>query len=345
MSVVCNCWRHVENRCESRPQNRCVICTNVEAGTHEGTLVVGGGTCRLTSNSETLVRLICGRQDSAGAPLWHLHVEVDETSQEPAGAPYFRGMAHAVSACFGGGATVLFDVLRCRAGAHVSSAVAHDERFWRQTLLPIAAGVLGAAIGVLPVHSACLCAGDEGVLVAGISGTGKSTLALALAQAGMEFLADDWSYCRMTARGVEVAATEVRLKLLPDAVRHFPELRALRTAISMNGEEAYEFDPAEVLGVTRRDACLARAFVFYRRSHEGKATLEPISLNTARAYLDRSVETLPPELLPASSRRSTVMGAVAALPCWQFCSPAAPAEAAAQFIALLRSHDLLSGIS
>ena len=326
-------------------QNGLVIRAGIEQTVVTGTLVVGGGACRLTSNSAALVRLLCREVDDNRVPLWRMHVEVDDASQELTGAPYFRGMGHAVSACFGEGATVLFDVLRCRVGAQVSAAVARDEAFWRQVLLPIAAGVLGAATGVLPVHSACLCSGGEGVLVAGISGTGKSTLALALALAGMEFLADDWSYCRMTRHGVEVAATEVRLKLLPDAVRHFPGLRRLRTSISMNGEEAYEFDPAEVLGVKRRDACLARAFVFYRRTAEGDVSFEHVGAKTARAYLEDSVEALPPELLQASGQRSAVMGAVAALPCWQFCSPAAPAEAAAQLIALLRSHDLLQGLS
>lgn len=257
------------------------------------------------------------------------------------GPPYFRGMAHAVSASFGEGAVVLFDVLRCRVSARVSTAVATDMSFWRHTLLPIAAGVLGAAIGVLPVHSACICRGDEGVLVAGISGTGKSTLALALALAGMEFLSDDWSYCRLSGRGVEVAATEVRLKLLPDAVRHFPGLARLKTSISMNGEEAFELDPAEVFRVKRRDACIARAFIFYTRTAEGPVSFEPVTAKTARAYLEDSVEMLPPELKQASRRRSAVMGAVAMLPCRQFCSPAGPSEAAEQLIGLLRTHRLI----
>ena len=66
--------------------------------------------------------------------------------------------------------------------------------FWDRILLPIALGVLGPALGVVPVHSACLAIDGAGLLIAGASGAGKSTLSVALAQEGFDFISDDWTY-------------------------------------------------------------------------------------------------------------------------------------------------------
>lgn len=51
--------------------------------------------------------------------------------------------------------------------------------------------LLSGCCDVVPVHAAALAIGDEGVVLAGSSGTGKSTLALALAQEGFRLLSDD----------------------------------------------------------------------------------------------------------------------------------------------------------
>ena len=69
---------------------------------------------------------------------------------------------------------------------------------------------------------------------------GKSTLSVALAQAGFALLSDDWTYIRACARTPMACGLAVPIKLLPDALSHFPELRALTPVQTSNGEFAYK---------------------------------------------------------------------------------------------------------
>src|SRR5258705_1704626 len=128
-----------------------------------------------------------------------MRVVVDESSDEAVGEPNFRGLHHVVMASFGRSNVFVFDILRRTLSATVSVAVARDDRFWKEKLIPITLGVLGSAMGLVPVHCACLELDGEGLLIAGASGAGKSTLSVALSEAGFNYVSDDWTY--MSWRG------------------------------------------------------------------------------------------------------------------------------------------------
>src|ERR1700712_3658218 len=126
-------------------------------------------------------------------------------------------MHHVVAASFGAENVFVIDLRRRALAGKVSAAVGQDAEFWLRTLLPIAAGVFGTTIGLLPLHSACLSREGDGILIAGPSGAGKSTLAVAMGQRGFDYVSDDWTYCttgsgRLTAHGLAA-----KVKLLPDA--------------------------------------------------------------------------------------------------------------------------------
>jgi hypothetical protein len=91
-------------------------------------------------------------------------------------------------------------------------------------LIPLLTESLGAA-GQHVVHAACLSSGDgdgaPAVLVAGASGTGKTTTALALRGGGMTFLTDDGTF--VIDRGLDVPLSAWGLptpcKVLPGTVK------------------------------------------------------------------------------------------------------------------------------
>ncbi len=154
-----------------------------------------------------------------------MRVVVDESSNEAAGEPHFRGLHHVVTASFGESNVFVFDILRRTLSASVSGVVAGDCGFWREKLIPIALGVLGAAMGLVPVHCACLESEGDGLLIAGVSGAGKSTLSVALSEAGFNYVSDDWTYVSQTSDGIVAHGTSAPVKLLPDAVMHFQNLQ------------------------------------------------------------------------------------------------------------------------
>jgi hypothetical protein len=75
--------------------------------------------------------------------------------------------------------------------------------------------------GALPLHGAALEAGGGAVLVLGTSGTGKSTLAAALALSGQRVLCDDAALLTRETSGRFVVQPGSRwIRLWPDSVRH-----------------------------------------------------------------------------------------------------------------------------
>ena len=241
-------------------------------------------------------------------------------------APHFRGMKHLVFASFSEDDFFIFDLARRQLTAIVSEETVADAAFWDRILLPIAIGVLGPAVGVLPMHAACLAVDGMGALFGGASGAGKSTLSIALAQNGFAYVSDDWTYLsveqgRLLAHGMGVPA-----KLLPDAIEHFPILARYQLGLALNQELAYELPPKDA-GAQVTSCCEPRWFFLLERSAKQECRIEPLNPTNVIAYVERHLERLPPELENLEQLRSGIAGRVADLSCWRLTYGGPPATA------------------
>jgi hypothetical protein len=264
-----------------------------------------------------------------------MQVFVNEFSLTPIGKPHFRGLRHVVTASFGSDNIFVFDILRRTVTASISFRAAREFRFWKEKLIPISLGVLGAAMGVVPMHCACLESDGDGLLIAGSSGAGKSTLSVALSQEGFNYVSDDWTYISRSRSSVVAHGTSAPVKLLPDAVSHFPCLRRYKPQMSMNGELAYEIDIAETFGARVERACEPRWLIFLERSQQSGAKFTPVASSKARSYLESSIERLPAQLSEASAMRNLTVETVSRLPCWLFQYGGTPEFAARQLRAFV----------
>ena len=156
------------------------------------------------------------------------------------------------------------------------------------------------------------------MLIAGESGAGKSTLAVALAQRNFDYIADDWTYCTVSSGLLTAHGTAARVKLLPDAARHFDQLNKHRVHTSMNGDLAFEVPVEQAFGARLERQCIPRLLIFYHRTGLSAGQFTPLDRVAARRYMEDNVERFPPQLAEASKARSSLMDAVAALPCWRF---------------------------
>jgi len=284
-------------------------------------LCFAGAGCDLRTNSSELVRVLEGLSTSTSGTVlsgFKMRLVVDESSDEAAGEPHFRGLHHVVMASFGRSNVFVFDILRRTLSAGVSAAVARDSSLWKEKLIPITLGVLGSAMGLVPVHCACLELGGEGLLIAGASGAGKSTLSVALSKNGFNYVSDDWTYISRLGDGIVAHGTSAPVKLLPDAVEHFQSLQGRGLQKSMNGELAYEVDIADAFGAQVERACEPRWLIFLERTQQAGAIFTPMSSTEARSYVSSSVERLPPQLHEAVAMRELTIEGVALLPCWRF---------------------------
>jgi hypothetical protein len=172
--------------------------------------------------------------------------------------------------------------------------MAQDAEYWKYVLFPVLLGSCSAAIGITPLHCACLVRNRVGLLLGGDSGAGKSTLALSLALKGFAFLSDDWTYFKRSSSGVTAWGLPTVVKLLPDAVKYFPELMSVEPHTSLNGELAFEVDPVSRFGVKQSRDCEVGRVVFLERTEEsGEAVFTRISSDEAFSRFVIDLETLP----------------------------------------------------
>jgi hypothetical protein len=309
---------------------------------HSRELCFAGALCTLRTNSCDLadvLEFLSIPASGAGTTRFEMRIVVDEPSLEAAERPHFRGLHHVVTATFGSSNVFVFDILRRKLSASVSGAVARDYQFWKEKLVPITLGILGAAIGLVPMHCACLESEGDGLLIAGISGTGKSTLSVALSQGGFNYVSDDWTYLSQHNGKFVAHGTSAPVKLLPDAVNHFRTLQSCHLQTSMNGELAYEVDIAETFGAQAEQGCEPRWLVFLERTSRPGGEFTPMSSAAARTYLNSSVERLPIQLSEAEATRRQIIEKVSQLPSWRFSYGGTPqfgTEQLREFIALRR---------
>jgi hypothetical protein len=197
--------------------------------------------------------------------------------------------------------------------------------------------VIGPKVGVVPVHCACLCLNGAGVLVAGASGAGKSTLSAALVQSGFDYVSDDWTYIGRHAGRLLAHGMSARIKLLPDAIAHFPQLEGQPLMNSMNGELAYEV-AADWFGGDVFRSCEPRWCIFLERSARLRSSFAPMDPKQARWGFLSSVERLPDQLADATRARSGIIDQVGALPCWTFRCGGTPQFAAQEILAFVSSQ-------
>jgi hypothetical protein len=288
---------------------------------YRGALELAGTRCEVLSNSRPLMSALgaWNAEVTEKSPItFSIQILVNEDLADTSGRPHFRGLHHVVIASFGAANVFIFDLLRRKVAATVSGKIARDTRFWNEVLLPITMGVLGATIGVVPVHCACLSENGDGLLLAGSSGVGKSTLSVALAQVGYDYISDDWTFLRQEGEKLVAHGLSPIVKLLPDAIGHFPQLAEHRVHTSLNSELAYEVSMSDTFGASVMRQCEPRCFVFLERSPVPGSEFDAITPEQASEYIASSVERLPDQLAAAELTRKEVIRQISRLSCWRF---------------------------
>lgn len=248
---------------------------------------------------------------------------------------HFRGLHHLVFAVLPPHGFVSFDMLRRRARGVLTPAAAANDAFWNSLLLPITIGILGTTMGVAPLHCACLDRDGSALLVAGHSGAGKSTLTLALAQRGFALVSDDWSYISRDRLSLVAHGLLAPIKLLPDTVRFFPELRDCAPIRTLNGELAFEIDPRTLSGVTVKNISQPRWIFLLERTAAPGCHFIPCRPGYVRELFERSAERLPHEVPDAQMTRSRIIQELSEHPSWIVRSgehPQNTAEAISDFV-------------
>jgi hypothetical protein len=148
-------------------------------------------------------------------------VDQANSTQPPWPKPYVRGLDHLVFAGFDSGSSMLADLRTRRVIGRFSGGIAADQGYWKTVVFPILLTIVGASVGVAELHCSCVSKKQNGLLLVGPGRSGKSTLAVALAQAGFGFLSDDRTFCSWRKGELLAWGLATTLKLRSDAGEYF----------------------------------------------------------------------------------------------------------------------------
>jgi hypothetical protein len=288
----------------------------------EARFLVAGSVWLIASNAAeilTAARETFQPADEVTAPValtLSCYVDSEMSAKPPWPQPHFRGLDHLIYAAYGLGGSMLMDLRQRRVIGIFCPEMARDSNYWKHVLLPVLLGATCAAVGITPLHCACVVENGQGLVLAGTSGVGKSTLSVFLSLNRFTYLSDGWTY--FTGSGLQLRAwgLPTPLKLLPDALQYFPQLAAAKIGRSLNGELSYEVDPVTTFGVNRSLCCEPHWLVFVERAEGSDAVFEPISSEQAFARFAVELESLSDRISHMRDIQLQTIGALVNRECW-----------------------------
>ena len=148
-------------------------------------------------------------------------------------------------------------------------------RLVREIVEPLTLFLLGA-LDRVPLHAAGIVRDDVGIVLAGPSGVGKSTLAMVATRAGFAPLADDPVYVQLEPR-LRIWGWRRHIHLTLESRKHFPEFADLEPTRMPNGKLKLIVDAgAGRRFVERTGLCVLR------RGSAGRPRLTQITAERAR---------------------------------------------------------------
>lgn len=162
--------------------------------------------------------------------------------------------------------------------AWVILASKDDLAFLRYPLLDNMVTALIWSLHITAIHSACVAFNGRGVLLAGCSGAGKSSLAYACARRGWAYISDDTSCLVRRAAGRSVIGNPHKFRFRESAGQLFPEFSHFPESRRGDGRPMIEVATAAVPGIGIAEEASADYIVFLNRQdgESGRAEFLPV---------------------------------------------------------------------
>ncbi len=198
------------------------------------------------------------------------------------------------------------DLERGFASSWVTQDVAANKEYFRYHFLEAMAYSMLDTLHLVAVHAACVALDGCGVLLAGDSGAGKSSLAYACARRGWIYTSDDASSLVRRGGGRTVIGNPRVFRFRESAGEIFPEFRGFAATRRANGKPTVEVTTSSLPGIrTAAESEIVYVVFLNRRDGDGRqAQLLRVSREEALARL--FVAPWPAELPGEHERRMAV---------------------------------------
>ena len=192
------------------------------------------------------------------------------------------------------------------ASSWVTQAVVAAREYFRYHVLEALAYTLLDALHLVSVHAACVALHGHGVLLAGDSGAGKSSLAYACARRGWTYCSDDSSSLVRRGTGRSVLGNPRVFRFRETAAELFPEFSGMGESRRGNGKPTIEVQTAALPEIrTARESRVDHIVFLNRRdATPGRAQLLPVIREDVLARL--LCDPWPAELPARQERQAAV---------------------------------------
>ncbi|MCZ7626465.1 MAG: hypothetical protein M5R38_12370 [Candidatus Methylomirabilis sp.] len=130
--------------------------------------------------------------------------------------------------------------------------------------------------GLHVVHAAALERNGRGVLIPGVSGSGKSTSCVSLMRAGYRCLSDDKPFLRENGSGIELLPFPEMIDVTDQSVAFFPELSKAATALE-SGFRKKRFCAEALYPGSTADAVRPSVILFPKITQKSTSSVEALS--------------------------------------------------------------------
>jgi hypothetical protein len=307
--------------------------------------IAAGAICRLLTNSAALLEAarasFLPSEEPSSAADFSLRFWVDESdaAQPPWPKPYLRGLGHLVFAGFDTQSSVLVDLGTRRMIGRFSAAMANESNYWTRVIFPMLLSIIAGSVGAVELHASCVAHDEQGLILMGPSRSGKSTLAMALSEAGFSVLSDDRTFCTVRQGRLQAYGLPRPLKLRREAANWFEEFRDREPTDIQNGERVFYCEPKPRTVEQRFSVCEPQALVFLERQ-------ERHCFRLTRMECDEVISRIEPDLLaedrPAIQEQEKALESLLELPSWRLQYGGSPQDIARQIGATFLSRTELN---
>lgn len=270
-----------------------------------------GFPARLATNSEISLRAadeswggIPQTFDETAIEVWCLVSDSSGTSLPP--PPVVRARRNLLTSVADADNVFTCDLSAGVASIWVTEAVASNQQYFRYHFLEAAVYCLLDVRHVVAIHAACVTFEGHGVLLAGDSGAGKTSLAYACARRGWVYTSDDASCLVRRGSGRVVLGNSSAFRFRETAGQLFPELSGQKKSRRACGKPTIEVRTQQVPGIRTARQSHVDYIVLLNRSEgmAGRARLEP--LGEKEVYRRLWWDPWPTELPGSEDRRAAL---------------------------------------
>lgn len=179
--------------------------------------------------------------------------------------PTFRSQGHLLSIVADADNFACLDLSAGFSFGWATAATAKNGEYFRQCLLDVMIYPLLEIRHLITLHAACVMFAGKGILLAGNSGAGKSSLAYACARKGWTYVSDDASaFVRSSARPMVIGHPH-RFRFREPVGELFPEFRGLKSTLRAYGKPTIQVQTSGIEGLRTADESPIDAVVFLNR--------------------------------------------------------------------------------